>query len=84
MQHCQSYSRRHPAKDFHVTSFGIHLHSAPGDITVSVMMLWLQLMGGTAARLVGGGTVITSGKTGKLVLKNVPRDSLKPEDFIFQ
>ncbi len=30
--------------------FGLHLHSAPGDITVSTLMLWLQLMGGTAAR----------------------------------
>ncbi len=30
--------------------FGLHLHSAPGDITVGTLMLWLQLMGGTAAR----------------------------------
>lgn len=29
---------------------GFHLHSAPGDISVSAMMVWLQLMGGGAAR----------------------------------
>ncbi len=29
---------------------GLHLHSAPADVTVSTMMLWLQLMGGGAAR----------------------------------
>ncbi|NMD06975.1 MAG: hypothetical protein GYA66_03245, partial [Phyllobacteriaceae bacterium] len=29
---------------------GFHLHSAPGDLTASAMMLWLQLMGGGAAR----------------------------------
>jgi hypothetical protein len=33
-----------------VALLGIHLHSAPGDITVSAMMLLLQLMGGQAAR----------------------------------
>jgi len=33
-----------------VSLLGFHLHSAPGDISVSAMMLWLQLMGGGAAR----------------------------------
>ena len=34
-----------------MTLLGFHLHSAPGDITVNTLLMWLHLMGGNAARL---------------------------------